>query len=433
MKIANLLNQSDRAYLEENVALSPFFGSIIHDFERVLEYIGPNGVPVSPKTSEFAIATLPEINACLAEPGRIGLARGRQVSYPHANGLHMLLRTSRMGKIDRGNTKPRMIIDPIRLERWHTLNRTERYFALLEAWWSFLPMEGSQRMFLPAHAVGYRNGLLKHLTLKGMCPQESPRLLDPYFNLLGMSEIALMQMFGMLHIHQGKTVPGEGWQIRRMAATRWGMITCGSYRAAHVRDLFLENFFTPDSEGTAEEEAEECAEEASKDEDEMLPFHIWANEINSYFPDWQKGLWPQELEQQVCSQGSLTFKVSLNKDVWRRIAMPAQCTFADLAMFIIHAFKFGSDHLYQFIYQDEYGVKRLLDDHRGDDCMDEFADAVELGETNLAPRQKIEFSYDFGDNWRFQVLVEKVDQTAVLDQPAVVESYGKAPKQYGGI
>lgn len=132
-------------------------------------------------------------------------------------------------------------------------------------------------------------------------------------------------------------------------------------------------------------------------------------------------------------QGSLTFKISLGKDVWRRIAMPAQCTFADLVMLILRAFSFSADHLYQFLYQDEYGVTRLLDDHRGDDCMDEFADAVELGEINLTPRQKIEFRYDFGDNWRFQVLVERVDEIATLDQAAVVETHGKAPKQYGEI
>jgi Cft2 family RNA processing exonuclease len=62
--------------------------------------------------------------------------------------------------------------------------------------------------------------------------------------------------------------------------------------------------------------------------------------------------------------------------------------------------------------------------------MDEFADAVALGGTNLTPKQKIEFRYDFGDDWRFQVLVEKVDETATMDQPAVIEIHGEAPKQY---
>jgi hypothetical protein len=269
MKSANLLSESDRAYLSENAPLPPFFGSIIHDFEAILEYIGAKGVPVSPKTSEFAIATLPEINACLAEPGHIGFARGRQTSYPHANGLHMLLRTSRMGKIDRSGKSPRMVLDPALLERWRTLNVAERYFFLLEAWWSFLSRDGSQRNFVAANAMDYRDRLVKHLTLKGIRIQDAPRLLEPYFDLLGMSEIALLQMFGMLRIHQGQTIPGEGWQIERMAATRWGLIACRSFWAAHRAEEFLENFLASDGESAADEDEDEDAEEAGEGQDDV--------------------------------------------------------------------------------------------------------------------------------------------------------------------
>jgi hypothetical protein len=53
-----------------------------------------------------------------------------------------------------------------------------------------------------------------------------------------------------------------------------------------------------------------------------------------------------------------------------------------------------------------------------------------LGQVPLVAKQKIDFRYDFGDDWRFEVLVEKIDPLKTVDQPKVIEKAGRAPKQY---
>jgi hypothetical protein len=119
-------------------------GAIVRDFDALLDCLRTDGIPVSPKTSEFAIARLPELNALLTHPVPIGLHRGRQTSYPNVDGLHLLLRFSRLGKVDRFATTPRMVLNTEMAAKWHLLSPTERYFSLLERWWSFADF-GSDR------------------------------------------------------------------------------------------------------------------------------------------------------------------------------------------------------------------------------------------------------------------------------------------------
>jgi hypothetical protein len=167
----------------------------------------------------------------------------------------------------------------------------------------------------------------------------------------------------------------------------------------------------------------------SNEKDYRPPFHRWAAEINPLFPAWKTGI-TAEPDEVVPQRGTITFSVSLNKDLWRRIVMPCDYTFADLAMTILKAFKFDDEHLYQFCYKDEYGTKRALDDHRCDEAIGEFADVVKLGLARLVPKQKLDFRYDFGDAWRFEVLVETMDESSELGKPKILDKAGKAPKQY---
>ena len=44
----------------------------------------------------------------------------------------------------------------------------------------------------------------------------------------------------------------------------------------------------------------------------------------------------------------------------------------------------------------------------------------------------MELTYDFGDNWRFQIKLEKIEPaSARVKAPRILESHGNAPKQYG--
>lgn len=428
MESSVLLKSDERSVFASIAAAPQPPGTIVRDFEALLDVIGADGVRVSPKTSEFSIAALPELNARLAEPGNIGLARGRQMSYPHLDGLHLLLRTSRIVRIDRVRAPPRMIIDRAMLERWQMLNPTERYFTLLEVWWNFADEEPQRRLFHASTVAGYRKDLVQSLRDKSKGHHSDPRRNEALHRLLGMTQIALMQMFGMLDVGQAVSVAGEGWKIQRMAATPWGLAACASYARAFswTAEGMLASMLDPHGKSVLREPLNEI----SNDEDtpRMPPFLRWAKAVIPHFPEWRNVLGEPQEEAPVT--GSITFKVTLGNQVWRRIAMPARCSFAELAMIILDAFDFDHSHLYQFTFADEYGVRHTLDDHRHDEAIDEFADAMTVGQAQLVPKQKIDFRYDFGDEWRFAVAVESVDGDTSLRNPKVVAKQGKAPKQY---
>ena len=54
-------------------------GTIVRDFDVLLEHFSADGIPVSPKPHEFAIARLPGLNGLLTTPAHTGHSRGGHV------------------------------------------------------------------------------------------------------------------------------------------------------------------------------------------------------------------------------------------------------------------------------------------------------------------------------------------------------------------
>lgn len=49
----------------------------------------------------------------------------------------------------------------------------------------------------------------------------------------------------------------------------------------------------------------------------------------------------------------------------------------------------------------------------------------------LYEKQKIKYLFDFGDEWVFDILVEKIDQEASMaPKPRITQVQGKSPEQY---
>jgi hypothetical protein len=416
------LTDADRAVFSAVAAAKAPPGTIVRDFEALLSYLGADGIPVSPKECEFAIARLPELNSLLTYPVPIGLSRGRQASYPHVDGLHLLLRFSRLGRIDRSRSTPRMVLDTAMLAKWQLLNPTEQYFSLLERWWHLADGENDLWGSAAGRFAEYRYDFLKRKRPhSGASKQESP---DPLSYLLGSRQIALMQLFGLLDIESEAAVVGRGWKIKRMAATRWGLSASATYLKAsgYSTGALLERLLVPSVENSA------ATEELSDADAGLSPFYSWAKVVLPSFPAWRNILGGVDAVEPF--RGSMTFKVSLGQSVWRRIVVPAASSFEDLAEFILDTFEFDDEHLYQFRYQDEYASLRMLADPRCSDVYDDCADEVTLGEAGLLPGQLVEFRYDFGDNWRFKVLLEKRDASEGGGKPEVLAEHGKAPQQY---
>jgi hypothetical protein len=102
----------------------------------------------------------------------------------------------------------------------------------------------------------------------------------------------------------------------------------------------------------------------------------------------------------------------------------------NLSSAILNAYKFDFDHLYCFSYTNRYGSREEINHP----YMDEppFADAVIIEDLGLTPGKVMTYLYDFGDNWKFTVLLERIEPVdKKLKQPKLLEFHGKRPSQYG--
>ena len=84
---------------------------------------------------------------------------------------------------------------------------------------------------------------------------------------------------------------------------------------------------------------------------------------------------------------------------------------------------------YDFCYRDQRGKSRVYNHPYTDEGP--FTTEIAVGEIELALKDKMRFTFDYGDYWQFDVRLERVEaEQGRLDQPKVIESAGKAPEQY---
>ena len=116
-------------------------GSILRNFETLLEFIGADGVRAAGKYHFLPIERLGELDAKMTNPLRPRLKRPQQRSFPHIDGLYLLLRATRLG-VPKGMGKKTgmLVLDPAMLDQWRTMNATEHYFNDF----SFPGQDGSQ-------------------------------------------------------------------------------------------------------------------------------------------------------------------------------------------------------------------------------------------------------------------------------------------------
>ncbi len=107
----------------------------------------------------------------------------------------------------------------------------------------------------------------------------------------------------------------------------------------------------------------------------------------------------------------LQLKITLKDvkpSVWRRVLVRDDITFYKLHRIIQYAMGWFESHLYEF------RLGEMIIGEKGDDWdfYDRYevksAKRVKLSSMNFAPKDKFRYVYDFGDNWRHDIVVEKV-------------------------
>src|SRR5438046_2376443 len=109
-------------------------GTVLRDFQVLLQFVGTEGVPAAGKHHVLPLSAIDELDQQLSRPLRLQLKRPQLRSHPYLQGLHLLLRATGLTRVEGAGSKARLTLDPTVRAVWDGLNPTERYFALLEAW-----------------------------------------------------------------------------------------------------------------------------------------------------------------------------------------------------------------------------------------------------------------------------------------------------------
>ncbi len=378
-------------------------GTVMADFETVLQFIGNDGLKTTSKYYLLPQSKLDALNLQMSRPVMHQLKRPQQRSFPHLHGLYLILRASGMGVSEGSPPSGRLVLDQEAVMSWRGLNATERYFALLEAWL----VQGVPELI--AERGGWASSCMRNLNDIAFRLRERRTVGDHrsrgglLYDVMDSTTVALMELFGWVRLEFGEPAAGEGVRITAVERSNFG--------DAMVNVLH---------NGTMNREWPTYIDETPADPGALRPL------FQSYFPDYKRAL---EAEELPYLDGTLVFRVSVG-NAWRRIAAPDDATLDDLARTILDAFEFDMDHLYCFELRRPNGRKlRIACPYENDAAA--FTDDFALGQLPIAEGGTMTMIFDYGASWHFNIKLEEINPSAKTDRPRVVAKAGKPPDQYG--
>jgi hypothetical protein len=124
-----------------------------------------------------------------------------------------------------------------------------------------------------------------------------------------------------------------------------------------------------------------------------------------------------------------------NKQTYRVISIPTSYKLDKLALAVLDSFDFDMDHMYGF-YDNLKNWSRSTESYimEEEDAYDftGYVTKTTIGEAFDVPKKKMLFLFDFGDEWRFIIELQRVEPVDGKTKLAakVIESKGEAPEQY---
>ena len=382
--------------------------TILRDFESLLAFLQTHDLPATSGRHQLPRRVLHQINALLARPVMHGLKKPLQKSYPHIHGLYLLVRATGLVYIGGTTRKPTLVVDDELQRLWESLNPTERYCTLLETWLlrgrPEIIGEDPRPECVP-ETFGKWASLFFDIPDQGLPIAGVPDARADLRYGPGWHNLGLLDLFGLISVDHGPPEQGKGWRIERVNRTPLGEA---------LLNLLGTEFFG-DRHNTRELGGQGYA-----------PSGVLQPILQPFFPEWRNLL---ILPQPPFRDGTHIFKVSLGS-IWRRIAIPAGQTLDALSDIILDAYQFVDRiHLYQFSYRNRYGVLEKVKHPSLEEkpWTSEFL----VGHVPLRVGHTMEYLFDFGDWWQFDVTLEQVNPAGEsIQEPRILDQHGKAPEQY---
>jgi hypothetical protein len=399
--------------------------TLLKDFNALLDFVGETGIAVSEKTQLLAMNQLADLNQRLSSPLQVKLKRPQQKSYPHINGLYLLLRCSGLANLDGDGKKIKLMLDKNMLAQWYELNPTEQYFFLLQTFYyrANTGIIGEAQTRFERTAFFECLGFLKKELKEGFYDTQNSRHYIDRLRYTGFYNLALLELFGFITIEFDKNNE-ESWPVSKIYLTAFGNAML-SYLLQG--DWILKHEFFPDFSPNNKNKIR------------------WEDELKKLIPAWKNSL-VTENNRTIAAQneGCYVFKVSLEKASCK-LGVPSNLSLEELAHGILNVFDFDSDHLYEFSYKNQSGLEERIDCPRFDlfgnseEDYDDFDDDDEELTTDkcsvsylpLYKGMTFTFLFDFGDNWEFKIQVLQMPSPELhFDDLTVLEKKGTPPEQY---
>lgn len=409
--------------MTDNLALMPFHqrvlhdqtisendsGAVLRDFAALLDFIRAREIVLSGKHQLLPMSLLAELNSRLSRTNPVSLKRPQQKSYPYINGLYLLLRASGLSLVENRGSKQLLLLDEDVLRSWHGLNMTERYFTLFGAWLIRGRVEILGEDRYPFSELSRCRDFVQRIPEAGLkvAGDKHAESMLPFQP--GLHNVALLDLFGLISVEHGEPEPGRAWSIARILRTPFGAAL----------------FCLLSDISSDEVELWEPWKDQRGEAETLREFQA---RLQPFFPEWRETLTLAEIPAR---DGLHVFKVSLRR-AWRRIAIPGEMTLEELSGAILDAFDFDNDHLHLFRYRNRFGIFEKVK-HPYTEESPSTAE-VKVGELPLRPGSMLEYLFDFGDNWLFEVRLEKLEPTnPKISKPVVIDGRGQAPPQYPNL
>ncbi|MCM1500707.1 MAG: plasmid pRiA4b ORF-3 family protein [Clostridium sp.] len=119
-----------------------------------------------------------------------------------------------------------------------------------------------------------------------------------------------------------------------------------------------------------------------------------------------------------------TFKVypaGQGRTVYRTIEISGKETLDRLCEFILEAFDFIHEHLYEFCMDNRMYSE---DNYQYDPEDDEPSTDIVIDKIGLVKGQNFSLHYDYGDDWMFTIHVQKIEAETKKTSPKLIKSAG---------
>lgn len=407
--------ENAKNFLQNQVIDEQNPGTILKDFNTFLNKVKNEEINISGKNSLFSQKFLPELNSQLTNPTLIDLKRPVQKSYPYLNGIYLLLKITGLAEINYKGKQQQLILNEKTYQSWNQLNLTEKYLTLLEAW---LIHSNDETL---GESYGQNNLLRCILFWQQYLGKDKIKITKKNQDYFAFNHspvlynLALLDLFGLIKLKQGKPEKGKGWRVTEIEKTTYGN---------SLLSILILSLSESDLEKSLKFPYPTSL--CKLVDTDLIEYGKLQKLLQPYFPQWQNNL---ILTQEKSSEGVYVFKVSLGK-CWRQIAIPSHLNLDILAVEILGAFDFDNDHLYQFICRQRTG-KTLHINHPYVDKKP-FTDEFLVGDLPLVEGGKMTFLFDFGDNWDFDLILEEIQPVnPKMKKAKILKSYGEPPEQYG--